>query len=265
MEKNFLVHLRNGNMRKSRVIPCLLIEDGLLVKTKKFKDPTYIGDPINTIKIFNEKEVDEIIILDIAASRKKREPNFELIAQMAGEAFMPVTYGGGVKCVEHVKKLIRSGVEKIIINSDTPCFPRWMSEAISIFGSQAFIGGVDVKKTILGKYNIMTHSATKKTNLDLHKHITKLASKGFGEIFINSIDKDGTMSGYDLELIKTVVKNLSVPLMVCGGAGNIEDLVHGAKSGASALVAGSMFVFYGKHRAVLINYFDDKFLIEKLP
>jgi cyclase len=241
-------------MRRARVIPCLLIQGNGLVKTRKFKDPVYVGDPVNAMRIFSEKEADEIVVLDIDASRKGAEPNYELIAEMAGEAFMPMAYGGGISNVEQVRRLIRCGIEKIVVNSAAVRSMEWIREAVGIFGRQAIVGAVDVKKTLLGGYRVVTRSATEDAQIDLDQHIANLVTAGVGEIFINSVDRDGLMSGYDLQLIQRVSRNLTVPLVACGGAGTVEHLEEGVCHGASAVAAGSMFVFHGKHRAVLISY-----------
>lgn len=244
-------------MRRARVIPCLLIQGNGLVKTRKFKDPVYVGDPVNAMRIFSDKEADEIVVLDIDASRKGVEPNYELIAEMAGEAFMPMAYGGGVSRVEQVRRLIRCGIEKVVINSATTGPLEWIREAVDIYGSQAIVGAVDVKKTLLGSYRVVTRSATEDVSVDLDRHIASLVAAGVGELFINSVDRDGLMSGYDLQLIRRVANEVSVPIVACGGAGTVDHLVEGIRSGASAVAAGSMFVFHGKHRAVLINYSNE--------
>jgi cyclase len=241
-------------MIQARVIPCLLIRGNGLVKTRKYKDPVYIGDPINAVRIFSDKEADEIVILDIDASKKKLEPNYELIAEIAGEAFMPLAYGGGVRNLEQIKRLIRAGVEKVVINTQATESMDTIHEAVKIFGSQAIVGGVDVRRKIFGGYIVVSNSGTVETNLNLQQHLSNLVSAGVGELFINNIDRDGAMDGYDLTLIKAV-SNSSVPVVVCGGAGNIEHMKEAVfEGGASAVAAGSMFVFHGKHRAVLINY-----------
>ncbi len=244
-------------MRRARVIPCLLIQGNGLVKTRKFKDPVYVGDPINAMRIFSDKEADEIVVLDIDASKRGFEPNYELISEMAGEAFMPMAYGGGVTNAEQVRRLIRCGIEKVVVNSASVRSMEWIREAVGVFGSQAIVGAVDVKKTLLGGYRVVTRSATEDAQVDLDHHIANLVTAGVGEIFINSVDRDGSMSGYDLQLIQRVVRNLSVPLVACGGAGTVEHLAEGVRNGASAVAAGSMFVFHGKHRAVLINYSNE--------
>ena len=244
-------------MRRVRVIPCLLIQGNGLVKTKKFKDPVYVGDPVNAMRIFSDKEADEIVVLDIDASKKGVEPNYELISEMAGEAFMPMAYGGGVSSVEQVRRLIRCGIEKVVINSAALHSKGWIREAAEIYGNQAIVGAVDVKKTLFGGYRVVTRSATEESKLDLDHHIASLVEAGVGEILLNSVDRDGMMSGYDLPLIKRVAESVSVPIVACGGAGTVEHLAEGVRSGASAVAAGSMFVFHGKHRAVLINYSNE--------
>jgi cyclase len=226
----------------------------MLVKTKRFKKPVYLGDPVNAVKIFSDKEADEIIILDIDASRFRREPNYQLIAEMAGEAFMPVTYGGGIRSLEQIRRLIRSGVEKVAINSYALESTDLIRSAVDVFGSQAVVGAVDVRRKLMGGYAVMAKSATKKTRLVLQHHIESLVQAGIGELLINDVNRDGLMSGFDIDLIRSV-SEAPVPVVVCGGAGTLNDLreavVHG---GASAIAVGSMFVFHGKHRAVLINY-----------
>jgi cyclase len=242
-------------MYRTRIIPCLLISGNGLVKTRKFKDPIYIGDPVNAMRIFSEKEVDEIAVLDIDASLQQQEPNYELITDMAGEAFMPLAYGGGIRTLNQIHKLIRCGIEKVVINSAATESSDLIRAAADIYGSQAVVGAVDVKKTLFGSYRVVTKSATIDTGLDLNAHIQQLIAAGVGEIFINSVDRDGMMEGYDLPLIRSVTQKVNVPVIACGGAGTIEHLSQGVnEGGVSAVAAGSMFVFYGKHRAVLINY-----------
>lgn len=241
-------------MIQARVIPCLLLRGNGLVKTRKFKDAVYLGDPVNAVRIFSDKEADEIIILDIDASREGREPNYELIAEMAGEAFMPVAYGGGVRSLEQIRRLIRSGVEKVVINTSATESTDVIRAAVDVFGSQAIVGAVDVRRKLLGGYAVVAKSATEATRLNLQQHIQNLVAAGVGELLINDSDRDGCMAGYDIALVRSVT-NVPVPVVVCGGAGTLEHLreaVH--EGGASAVAAGSMFVFHGKHRAVLINY-----------
>ncbi len=242
-------------MYRARVIPCLLLRGHGLVKTKRFADAVYVGDPINAVRIFSEKEVDELVLLDIDASRTGSEPNYELIAEVAGECFMPVAYGGGVRSLEQVRRLIRSGVEKVVINSAAFESMDVITQAAQVFGSQAVVGGVDVRKTLLGGYKVVAKSATVETKVKLDDHVRRLVDAGAGEILLNSVDRDGTMAGYDLDLIRQVSRIVTVPLVACGGAGTVEHLRAAVQEGgASAVSAGSMFVFHGKRRAVLINY-----------
>jgi imidazole glycerol-phosphate synthase subunit HisF len=246
-------------MYQARVIPCLLLRGYGLVKTRKFKDAVYIGDPINAVRIFSEKEVDEIIVLDIDASREGHEPNYDLITQIAGECFMPMAYGGGVSTLDQVRRLIRSGVEKVVINSAAIESAKIITESADIFGSQAVVAAVDVRRTLLGGYKVVAKSATVESRLKLEEHLQQLQAAGAGEILINSVDRDGTMAGYDLELLRIVSRNVSVPVVACGGAGTVEHLKQAiTEGGVSAVAAGSMFVFHGRHRAVLINYPDEK-------
>lgn len=242
-------------MLRTRVIPCLLLRGHGLVKTKRFKDAVYVGDPVNAVRIFSEKEVDELVLLDIDASREGREPNYELVAEIAGECFMPVAYGGGVRTLEQVRKLIRSGVEKVVVNSAAYASIEVIRAAADVFGSQAVVGAVDVKKPLFGGWKPMAKSGTVDAGVALDAHVQALVKAGVGELFINSIDRDGMMGGFDLELIRRVASAVDVPVIACGGAGSVEHLreaVH--QGGASAVAAGSLFVFHGKHRAVLINY-----------
>jgi imidazole glycerol-phosphate synthase subunit HisF len=247
-------------MARTRVIPCLLVRGHGLVKTRKFADPVYVGDPVNAVRIFSEKEVDEIVILDIDASREGREPNYELVAEIAGECFMPMAYGGGVRTLDQVRKLIRCGVEKIVVNSILATSVDIIREAASVFGSQAVVAAVDAKRTLFGNYVVVVKSATVETKLVLEEHVQRLQAAGAGEIFLNSVDRDGMMSGYDLDLVRRVTARVNVPVIACGGAGNTGHLLEAVQSaGASAVSAGSMFVFHGKRRAVLINYPQDLF------
>jgi len=242
-------------VHRARVIPCLLIRGNGLVKTRKFKDPVYVGDPVNAMRIFSEKEVDEIVLLDIDASREGREPNYELIAEMAGEAFMPAAYGGGIRNLDQVRRLIRAGIEKVVINTAATESTDVIRAAADVFGNQAVVGAVDVKRTILGGYRVVAKSATVEIKAGLEEHVQNLITAGVGEIFVNSVDRDGMMEGYDLQLIRSVTRIVNVPVIACGGAGTVDHLSQAVREGgASAVAAGSMFVFHGKRRAVLINY-----------
>jgi cyclase len=242
-------------MYRNRVIPCLLLRGHGLVKTRKFQDAVYVGDPVNAVRIFSDKEVDEIVVLDIDASKEGRDPNYELIAEIAGECFMPLAYGGGVRTLEHVRQLIRCGVEKVVINSAAISSTDLIKEASLVFGTQAIVGAVDVKRGMLGGYKVMAKSGCVDAGIKPVAHVQALVAAGAGEIFLNSIDRDGTMSGYDLELVRQVASQVDVPVVACGGAGTVQHLVQAVREGgASAVAAGSMFVFHGKHRAVLISY-----------
>jgi cyclase len=243
-------------MYRSRVIPCLLLRGYGLVKTKKFKDAVYVGDPVNAVRIFSEKEADELTILDIDASKDGHEPNYELIEEIAGECLMPVGFGGGITNLAQVKRLIRSGVEKVIINSAAALGNmQVITDAAGAFGSQAVVGAIDVRHSLLRGYRIVAKSGTLETSLKLEDHCQALVKAGAGEIFINNIDADGMMEGFDLKLIKRVADCVNVPVVACGGAGSVQDLLQAIREGgASAVSAGSLFVFHGKHRAVLINY-----------
>jgi len=242
-------------MITNRIIPCLLLSNNALVKTVKYKDPGYIGDPINAIRIFNEKEVDELIFLDIHASSHDQRPNFRLIAEIATECFMPVSYGGGVASLENAQRIFQLGIEKISLNSVIFDNPGFVSEMAKQFGSQAVIASIDVKKDNNGNHEVYKKNGKIATGWDpgeLAKHVENL---GAGEILLNSIDHDGTQSGYDINLIKNVSDSIGIPVIACGGAGTILDFVDAIRlGGASACAVGSMVVYFGKNRAVLINF-----------
>lgn len=242
-------------MLKTRVIPCLLLKNEGLVKTVKFKEPKYVGDPINAVRIFNEKEVDELIFLDITATVEGNKPPINLISHISDECNMPLAYGGGVKSVKDVKEVLYAGAEKVVINTSAVENPELIREAAQTFGSQSIVVSIDTRKRFGGKFEAYTHSGSKRTHLDPVEFAVKMEQMGAGEILINSIDRDGTMEGYDVELIKRVAQSLSIPVIACGGAGKLQDFADAVKSGgASAVAAGSFFVFHGRRRAVLINF-----------
>ncbi|MCX2889740.1 AglZ/HisF2 family acetamidino modification protein [Pseudomonas sp. DCB_BI] len=244
-------------MIRKRVIPCLLLKDRGLVKTLKFKDPKYVGDPINAIRIFNEKEVDELILLDISATAARREPDFELLSEIASECFMPICYGGGITKFEHAQRLFALGMEKVSINSASAESFDLITAIAKVYGSQSVVASIDCKKGLFGGYSVCTHNGSNNTKRDPVEFAKALEQAGAGEIFLNSIDRDGTQKGYDLSLIKNVVNNIHVPVVACGGAGSVEDLNSVFEHcQVSAVSAGSLFVFHGKHRAVLISYPD---------
>ena len=241
-------------MLQTRVIPCLLLDDNNLVKTVKFKESTYVGDPMNAVTIFNEKEVDEIVILDISATLNNRIPNYDLIEEITSQAFMPLSYGGGITEFDQVRHILSLGVEKVIINSKAFHDEQLLLDVVRVFGSQSLIIALDVKKSLFGKYELRTHSGSKKASMSLEKALRYFNDLGVGEIMINMIDRDGMMNGYDLDLIQIVSSKVSVPLIVCGGASSIEDFRLAQDAGANAVAAGSFFVFHGKHKAVLLTY-----------
>ena len=241
-------------MLHARVIPCLLLRNGGLVKTVKFDNPRYIGDPINAVRILNEKEVDELVFLDISSSTAQSGPNFALLSDIASEAFMPFGYGGGVTTLAHVKSLYALGVEKVIINTAAVDNPSLVSEAASLAGSSGVVASIDVRRSWLGKYAVWTRSGRHDTKRDPVSHAREMERLGAGEIMLNAIDRDGTLEGYDLELIRRVSDAVSVPVVAAGGAGRLSHFREAVDAGAAAVAAGSMFVFHGKHRAVLITY-----------
>lgn len=251
---------------KTRVIPVLLLKDKGLVKTVKFAQPRYIGDPINSVRIFNEKEVDELAFLDIAATPKGRGPDFEMLDDIAGEAFMPMACGGGITRVEEIRRIMSMGFEKVILDTVTYDNPDVVREAAAIYGAQSVVACIDMKKKLLGGWDLYTHSGSRRRNVGLAEHLSNLLACGVGEILVNSIDRDGAMGGYDIAAIKAVASKVSVPVIACGGAGSLDDLALAVREGgASAVAAGSMFVYKGKHRAVLINYPERAELQRRLP
>jgi len=241
---------------RPRIIPCLLLRNSGLVKTVKFKDPTYLGDPRNVVKIFNDKDADELVLLDITATPERRGPRFELIEEIASECFMPMGYGGGIRTVEDVRRIIGIGIEKAVLNTAAVENLRLITESADVIGSQSVVVSIDVKKTgLFGRYEVFTEGGRKATKLNPAEWARQAQDAGAGEILLNSIDQDGMMKGYDVGLIKQVTDAVSIPVVACGGAGCVADLVAAVRQGgASAASAGSLFVFQGKHRAVLISF-----------
>lgn len=251
-------------MLMTRVMPCLLLKDGALVKTVKFKDPGYIGDPINAVRIYNEKEVDELIFLDITATIEKRKPPYKVLSEIASECFMPVTYGGGVQDVETIRQILSLGVEKVAINSHAVINPDFVRAAADKFGSSTIVVSIDVRKKLFGRYEVFIHGGRKSAGLDPVQFAVKMEQMGAGEILLNSVDRDGTQEGYDVELLKSVTGAVGIPVIACGGAGKIEDFRAAVKEGgASACAAGSMVVYFGRNRAVLIT-FPEREKLEKV-
>ncbi len=242
-------------MLKTRVIPCLLLKDGGLVKTVKFKHPSYVGDPINAVKIYNEKEVDELLFVDIMATVEGRRPPLKMIAEIATECFMPFGYGGGIRTIEEMREIFRLGVEKVAINSCAVENPDFIAKASELFGSQSIIVSIDAKKNWLGRYEVCTHGGRRSTGLDPVRFAALMEKKGAGELLINAMDRDGTMDGYDIGLIRNITRTVTIPVIACGGAGTVEDFSEAVKKGgASAVAAGSRVVYQGRNRAVLINF-----------
>lgn len=251
-------------MLKTRVMPCLLLDGRRLVKTVMFKDPNYVGDPVNAVMIYNEKEVDELIFLDINATKQGREPPYEVIANIATECFMPFTYGGGIKTTEQMKKVFGMGVEKVAINSQAIDTPELITKAAELFGNQSVVASIDVKKTWTG-YKVFTRGGTKSAGIDPVEWAKRMEQLGAGEILLTSIDRDGTYEGYDLDLIKQISEAVTVPVIACGGAGKVDDFGAAVKAGASAVAAGSMVVYHGAARGVLINFPSRSELERVLP
>lgn len=238
-----------------RVMPCLLLKNGSLVKTIKFQDPGYIGDPINAVRIYNEKEVDELIFLDIMATLEKRRPPFEVLTQIASECFMPVAYGGGIRDLDDIQAIFKLGIEKVAINSYAVENPSFIRAAAEKFGSQSIVVAMDVRKKRFGGYEVVTRGGKQSTKLDPVKWAVQMAETGAGEILLTAVDRDGTQEGYDIELLRSVTSAVDIPVIACGGAGKLADFAEAVKQGGvSACAAGSMVVYFGRNRAVLINF-----------
>lgn len=241
-------------MLQHRVIPALLLRNNGLVKTTRFKDPKYVGDPINAIRIFNEKEVDELMLLDITASKENREPNFEMIERIAGECFMPLAYGGAVRTVEQAQRIFALGVEKICLKTAALENPGLVTELALRFGSQSVMVSVDVKRNWMGKPQLYSSAKASSLGSDWIERTQHLVKAGAGEVLLNAVDKDGTLQGPDLALIEQLSQAINVPLIAVGGVGSMGDIKAAVKAGASAVAAGAFFVYHGPHRAVLITY-----------
>ncbi|MBU1619110.1 MAG: AglZ/HisF2 family acetamidino modification protein [Gammaproteobacteria bacterium] len=253
-------------MLRPRLIPCLLIQDGGLVKTTKFKDAKYVGDPINAVRIFNEKEADELVVLDIDASVHNHEPNYERISFLAAECRMPLCYGGGIKTAQQAKRITALGVEKVAISSAAIENPKLITEMAAEIGSQSVVVVLDVKKKLLSKnYEVWIHNAKVNTKRNPIEVMTEVQSLGAGEIVINFIEHDGTMKGMPIDAIQMFKKVCKVPFTVMGGAGTMDDLGDVvAANGLLGVAAGSLFVFKGPYRAVLINYPNQNLKQEKI-
>jgi imidazole glycerol-phosphate synthase subunit HisF len=242
-------------MLRTRIIPVLLLKNGGLVKGKQFKNHKYVGDPINAVKIFNEKEVDELIFLDFSITQKNLKPDYDLIADIASEAFMPFGYGGGIQSVTQVEQLFSIGVEKAIINTAAFLDSKIIKEAVKIAGSQSIVVSMDVKKSLFSGYEVYIQNGKIKTKLDPVTYAKKMEDCGAGEIIVNSIDREGTGKGYDLELLKMVTEAVNIPVVGLGGAGCLQHMADAKnQTNVSGLAAGDLFIFHGKHKAVLITY-----------
>jgi len=251
-------------MLRTRVIPCLLLKGRGLVKTVKFANPKYVGDPINAVKIFNEKEVDELMLLDITASEEGREPNFQLIEEIAEECFMPMAYGGGITSMDHIRRILKLGVEKVVLNRAALEQPQLVKQAAAEFGAQAVVVSIDVKKRLFGGHQVVGRRGQHSTGRDPLQFAKEVQALGAGEILLNTVDRDGTMDGMDLKLVRELAAGLSVPLVAVGGVGALQHIVQARDAGASAIAAGSFFVFQGPHRAVLISYPEYQELLDAL-
>lgn len=252
-------------MLQTRIIPALLLQDGALVKTVQFKNPGYIGDPINTVRIFNELEVDELCFLDITATVENRQPNLKILSQIADECFMPLAYGGGLNNFETVKTIFSIGFEKVVLNTITHIQPQFISRIAEHYGSQSVVVSIDVKKNFFGKYEVFSHAGKNNTKKNPEKWAQEAEQLGAGEILLTSIDREGTWSGFDIELIKKVTEAVTIPVIAHGGAGTIEHIGKAVKQGnASAVALGSMVVYQKKGMGVLVNFPDTQLLKREL-
>jgi len=239
---------------RPRVLPILLLKGKGLVKSKKFKNYRYIGDPINAVKLFNDLKADEIVFLDILASKENRTISLDFVRSVGDEANMPFSVGGGIRTIQDIKEIINAGAEKVIINTFAVKNPNFIKQASDTFGSSTIVVSIDVKKTIWGKNKVFTLGGKKPTRLDPIMFAKLIEEKGAGEIIINSIEKDGLMTGYDLDLVREISKAVAIPVVAAGGAGGMDDFRLAIESNASAVAAGSFFVYHGARKAVLISY-----------
>ena len=244
-------------MLQIRVIPSLLLKNDSLVKTVNFKNPRYIGDPVNTARIFNELEVDELMLLDILATNNNSKPNFNILSELANECFMPLAYGGGINDFEDAKKIFQIGIEKVVVNSIAFSKPAFITELAEHFGNQAIVASIDVKKNMFGKYQVYSNSGTKKQKVEPVVWAQKLEQLGAGEILLTAIHQEGTWSGFDINIIEKISNAVNIPVIANGGASSIEDIEKAVKQGnASAVSLGSMVVYQNKGMGVLVNFPD---------
>lgn len=246
-------------MLRTRIIPCLLLKNESLVKTVKFKEYNYIGDPVNTVRIFNELEVDELMFLDIFASKENRDINFKILEDISNECFMPLSYGGNIKSLDDAKKIFKIGFEKVVINSNSFNNLKLIEEISNYFGVQSVVCSIDIKNSFWGAQKIYSHHGRKKQNVDIVSWVKKLEKAGAGELLVTSIDKEGSWEGYDIELIKKITSNVQIPVIANGGCGKVEHLGEVVKkANASACAIGSMLVYQKKGMGVLVNFPDRK-------
>lgn len=239
---------------RARIIPCLLLRRGALVKTTSFASPSYVGDPVNAVNIFNEKEVDELIVLDIGATPRGDPPPFDLIGQIATEAFMPVGYGGGIQSLEDARRVLNRGIEKVVINTAAFEIRGLVREVAAEFGSQAVVASVDARRRGAA-FEVFVRGGTTPTGMEPASYAHHMEQEGAGEIMITSIERDGTMRGYDLDLVREVTSAVGIPVIASGGAGSVADLGRAVReANAAACAVGAMVVYYGRNRAVLINF-----------
>ena len=242
------------NSLRPRVIPCLQFSEGELLKTRRFKDPLYLGDPINAVKIFNDLECDELVVVDIRATLQKREPDYSMIEEFASEAFMPLTYGGGIYSADQVRRILSIGIEKVVIGSAAPD-GKLIAAAAAIFGSQSIVVAVDVRKTLFGRREVWIRSGTRSTGIEPRAYAAQMEGHGAGELFVQSIDLEGARTGFDVALMNEISSAVNIPVIACGGAGSLEDIrLLMQSSGVAAAAAGTMFVLHGKRKAPLISY-----------
>jgi cyclase len=242
-------------MFRPRVIPILLLKEDGLVKSVRFKDYRYIGDPMNAVKIFNDKKADELIFLDINATNENRTISLDLVREIGEECNMPFSVGGGIKTIDQIRDILKAGAEKVCINTAAVKSPEFIKEAADYFGSSTITVSIDVKKKLFGKYEVVTENGRKSTKNSPMEFAQKMEKMGAGELLLMSVDNDGLMQGYDIELIKNVSDSVSIPVIACGGAANLNDFRRANEVGhASAVAAGSMFVYHGPRKAVLISF-----------
>ena len=242
-------------MLRPRVLPALLLQGGRLVKTVRFRKPRYVGDPINAVRIFNEKEVDELIVIDIDAGRAGVSIPLKLITRIAGECFMPMTYGGGIRTLDQIAEIMAAGVEKVSINRAAVTDRGFVARAAKRFGSQSIVVSIDVRRRLFGQYEICVDGGRRRAGLEPVSLALELESEGAGEILLTSINQEGTMTGYDVDLVRRVASAVSIPVIACGGAGSIDDVIGVVcDAGAAAAAVGSMAVYQGRNRGILIGF-----------